>query len=218
MDLLDLGRQDYRAVWDLQKELVEKRVDGRIPNTLILVEHDPVYTVGRAWHAGRAGMPQEYLDVRALGRVPVHQIERGGKLTYHGPGQIVGYPIVSIPGHDLRKYLRELELAIIDAIADETGLSAAGQPKDLPLEPGQLYTGVWIGNRKVASIGVAVRHWVGYHGFALNVSTDLRYFQAVNPCGFSGDVMTTLEKEAGRSVDFGGIKKTLFSILRDRIG
>lgn len=205
MRLIDLGRKPYGEVLELQKRLVEERARGAIEDALILVEHDPVYTIGRASSrdtvgraSGAEAAPSE-IKVRGLGAVPVFQVERGGKLTFHGPGQFVGYPILRLPHRDLRRYLRDLERTLIDALRQATGLGVKPCPETLLLEPGQLQTGVWLGDRKLASIGIAVKHWVSYHGFALNLTTDLRCFEAVEPCGFSGSVMTTLERELARA-------------------
>lgn len=216
MQLLDLGRKSYSEVWALQKELVEKRASGEIPDTLILVEHDPVYTVGRAGlhppsddnlsvvqHA-----PQD-IRVPRLGSVPVIEVERGGKLTFHGPGQLVGYPIFYLTHHDLRRYLRDTERALMSAVHETTLLPARPCPESLLLEPGQLQTGVWVRDKKIASIGVAVRKWVSYHGFALNLTTDVRYFQAVEPCGFSGSVMTTVEREMGGDANMESLRSNI---------
>lgn len=201
MKLIDLGRKSYVEVWELQKQLVDDRARDAIEDTLILVEHEPVYTVGRS-------RPEESLPaaikVRGLGTVPLVAVERGGKLTFHGPGQLVGYPIFKLTHKDLRCYLRDLERALMETLRDETGLGVKPCPETLFLEPGQLQTGVWIHDRKLASIGIAVKQWVSYHGFALNLSTDLRYFEAVNPCGFNGAVMTTLEKAMAMAGDADG--------------
>lgn len=216
MDVLDLGRKTYQEAWELQKQLVDKRAAGEIADTLLLVEHEPVYTVGRAGMSAPGDdtvsaaqhAPAE-IKVRKLGAVPVVEVERGGKLTYHGPGQLVGYPIFSLQHHDLRRYLRDLERILMSALNEETMLPARPCPETLLLEPGQLQTGVWIRDRKLASIGIAVRKWVSYHGFALNVSTDLRYFEAVEPCGFNGSIMTTVAEQMGKDADMAVICENL---------
>ncbi len=200
MKVLELGRKPYDEVLKLQKELVDARAKDACEDTLILVEHEPVYTVGRGTLIdelqGKTIRPSE-IKIKKLGSVPVVEIERGGKMTFHGPGQLVGYPIFKLTHHDLRKYLQDLERILITSISDEAGFKARPCPETLLLDPGQLQTGVWIHDRKIASIGIAVKQWVSYHGFALNFNTDLRYFQAISPCGFNGDVMTSLEKEMG---------------------
>jgi lipoate-protein ligase B len=181
-----LGRAAYAETLAMQRRLVDERADGRGVDRLLLLEHDPVVTLGR----GFTGPEPE------LGGVPVVKIERGGKATYHGPGQLVGYPIVALGEgeRDLHAYLRRIEDVLIGALA-ELGLDGVR-------EPGA--TGVWIstnlGLRKVASIGVAVRRWVTFHGFALNVAGDLRGFAGFEPCGFRPEVMTSLEAALGRPV------------------
>jgi lipoyl(octanoyl) transferase len=186
---LDLGLRDYGATLALMRRLVELRQADAAPDTLLLVEHPPVITLGRRATA-RA-------HVRALD-VPVVEVERGGDATWHGPGQLVGYPIVRLDEgeRDLHAFLRALEEAMIRTCAD-VGLAAERRPG---------WTGAWIGDRKVASIGIAVRRWVTLHGFALNVSTDLRQFAAVEPCGLDAAVMTSLSEAAGRPVELAALK------------
>jgi len=170
----DLGRVPYRKALAFQHRAVELRARGEAPDVLYVVEHEPVLTVGRAGRdenlrAGDAELARAGIEV-----VPV---ERGGDVTYHGPGQIVGYPIVDLTGlpggRDLHRYLRDLEEALI-ACLSIFGLDAARRPP---------YTGVWVGDRKVAAIGVAVRHWVAFHGFALNVDPNMSHFDLIHPCG-----------------------------------
>jgi len=184
-------------VWALQKELLAERQAGTIPDTLILVEHPEVITLGR-----KASSRGNVLDES----IPIVEIERGGDVTYHGPGQLVGYPIVQLDGEerDLHAYLRKLEQALIDTCADFgiAGTRKAG------------WTGVWIGEKKVASIGIAVRRWVTLHGFALNVSTDLSRFAAINPCGLDAAVMTSMSEALGRQITIDEVKPA----LRTRLG
>jgi lipoate-protein ligase B len=176
---VDLGRRPYRSVWELQKRLVERRIAGLVPDLVLLVEHDPVVTLGRSVRGARA----------SLAGVPVYEVERGGDLTYHGPGQLVGYPILQLEGarRDLHRYLRDLEEVLLRALA-RFGIRAERNPG---------LTGVWAGGRKLASIGVAVRRWVTYHGFALNVSTDLSAFQSLEPCKLPGAVMGSMAEALG---------------------
>lgn len=168
------------------RELVAQRRDGRIDDTLVLVEHPPVVTVGVQGDDGSA---------EASG-LPVVRVERGGHATYHGPGQLVGYPIVDLAarGHDVRRFVRDVEAVVARALAG-FGIEAghlAGQP------------GVWVGGRrKIASIGIAVDHWVTSHGFALNVGPELSAFGRFRPCGLDGAVMTSISKELGRTVAVG---------------
>ena len=195
--VIDLGRREYGETWQLQLELVAQRQRDEIADTLVLVEHPDVITLGR-----RQSSQQ---NVVAAGDIPVFEIERGGDVTYHGPGQLVGYPILKLDGEerDLHAYLRNLEEALIGVCAD-VGLEARRNPG---------WTGVWIGERKVASIGIAVRRWVTMHGFALNVSTDLTRFTAINPCGLDAAVMTSLAREAGRDVTVDEVKPLVVARL-----
>jgi lipoate-protein ligase B len=180
----------------LQQELVAQRQAGAIPDTLVLVEHPHTITTGRS------ARPENVVDA---GDVPVFAIERGGDVTYHGPGQLVAYPIFHLreSEHDLHRYLRGLEETILRTLAD---FHLAGTRR-----PG--LTGVWTTDegtpRKLASIGVAVRKWVTLHGVALNVNTDLARFAAIHPCGFDASVMTSMARELGQPVDFIAIKNAL---------
>jgi lipoate-protein ligase B len=201
--LLDLGVRDYQEAWALQLELVARRQRGEIEDALILVEHPPVITLGRA-RAARG-------NVVSAGEVPVVEIERGGDVTYHGPGQLVAYPILALDEgeRDLHKLLRNLEEAIILAARD-LGVGGAGR------EPGK--TGVWVNGRKLASIGIACRRWVTFHGVALNCSTDLAQFTRINPCGFDASVMTSLTVLAGRLVSIDETKPLLARRLGETLG
>jgi lipoate-protein ligase B len=184
--VLDLGLRDFGAVWELQRQLVAARQQDQIPDTLVLVEHPHVITLGRGTHRENLLRPDD---------MPVFEIERGGDVTYHGPGQLVGYPIFLLRPHerDLHRYLRNIEEALIQAIAP-LGLSTGRRDG---------WTGVWMQApppRKLASIGVAVKRWVTLHGFALNVATDLSRFSAINPCGLEAQVMASLSSCLGREV------------------
>jgi lipoate-protein ligase B len=168
----DLGRLGFEETYRLQQELLRARIDGSVGDQLLLVEHDAVVTRGRRSPDGdTVGVP-----------FPVATIERGGEATYHGPGQLVAYPILRLEEgqRDLHAYLRWLEGVVIDALAR---VGVQGRREDG-------YTGVWIGEKKVCSIGVAVRGWVAWHGLAVNVTTDLAAYRSFSPCGLSGDVMT----------------------------
>jgi lipoyl(octanoyl) transferase len=163
--VIDLGRREYGEVWQLQLDLVARRQADEIADTLVLVEHPDVITLGRRLSSQS--------NVVAPGDIPVFEIERGGDVTYHGPGQLVGYPILKLDGdeRDLHAYLRNLEEALL-GVCQDIGLHGRRNPG---------WTGVWIGERKVASIGIAVRKWVTMHGFALNVATELSRFATINP-------------------------------------
>jgi lipoate-protein ligase B len=179
---------------------VARRQADEIEDTLVFVEHPHVITVGRR-QAARA-------NVLDAGDVPVFEIERGGDVTYHGPGQLVGYPIVKLVERDLHKYLRDLEEALI-GVCGRLGLEGSRKAG---------WTGVWIGDKKVASIGIAVRKWVTLHGFAVNVSTDLSRFRAIVPCGLDAAVMTSLSEAAGRAVSVEEVKPLAAAELRRVLG
>jgi lipoate-protein ligase B len=172
--MYDLGRVPYRAALSFQHRVVETRARGESPDVLYTMEHEPVLTLGRSTEPGTVRTSEADLARRGIEVIPV---ERGGDVTYHGPGQIVGYPIVDLAGlpggRDLHRYLRDLEEALIRTLATY-GLTAERRPP---------YTGVWVGDRKVAAIGVAVRRWITFHGFALNVDPDLTHFDLIHPCG-----------------------------------
>ncbi len=183
--VVDLGTLSYRDAWAQQLALVEQRQRDEVPDTLLIVEHPHVFTLGRKREA--AG------NVLAAGDVEVIEIERGGDVTYHGPGQLVAYPIVLLGEgeRDLHRFLRNLEQAVI-ATCERFGLPA-------DREPGK--TGVWCGpperRKKLCSMGIACRKWVMFHGLALNVTTDLAYFGRINPCGFESSVMTSMAAQLG---------------------
>jgi len=190
LEVRDLGRQSYHDALELQRSLRLDRVSGALAHdVLLLLEHDPVFTLGRATKG--TSLPISVETLRARG-AEVVEVERGGDVTWHGPGQIVGYPIIHLSDHreDLHWYLRTLEQVVIDALAS-MGLDGAR-------DPGR--TGVWVGGRKIASIGVHVKRWVTLHGFALNVDPDLSWFDMIVPCGLDGVSMTSVAREIdGRS-------------------
>lgn len=188
-ELREWGRRDYGDALAEMRSLRVDRRQGRIPDTLVLVEHPPVITVGVQ------GAPGEVFP----DGIPVYHVERGGKSTYHGPGQLVGYPIVDLTprGRDVRRYVRDVEELVVRAVA-EAGLSA-GRVE------GQ--RGVWVdGRRKIASVGVAIEEWVAFHGFALNVDLDLGVFRSFRPCGLTGEVMTSVARELGHPVSLQDLR------------
>jgi lipoate-protein ligase B len=189
--LLDLGRTEYGAALDLQRRLASMRASDDIPDVLMLVEHDHVITLGRKT------TPENFKPQK----VPVFRVERGGDATYHGPGQLVGYPIVKLDDHDVRRHVRTLEDTLIRA-ADRFGVR--GERLDG-------HPGVWEGGKKLASIGVAVTNWVTYHGFALNVNTEMSYFELIRPCGLDPTTMTSMEMLSGREVEFDAVKDAVAS-------
>jgi lipoyl(octanoyl) transferase len=175
------GRVAYERALAWQEALVARRLAGG-PDTLLLLEHPPVYTLGR-------GADPRFLGAAAAGDVPVFRAPRGGQVTYHGPGQLVGYPIIDLRGFrpDVRWYLDTLEGVLIAALA-ALGIVASGRPG---------LRGVWVGERKIASIGIALRRWVAWHGFALNVAHDVSGFAPITPCGITGVEMTSVAREGG---------------------
>jgi lipoyl(octanoyl) transferase len=199
--LVDWGRRDYRASLAEMRALVRARRRGEIEDTLIFVEHPPVVTVGVEGDDGAA----------AESGLPVVPVERGGRATYHGPGQLVGYPIVDLSarGNDIRRFVHEVEEVVVD------GLAAAG------IASGHVAGrhGVWVdGQRKIASIGIAVDHWVTFHGFAVNVDLDLAPFARFHPCGLSGSLMTSMSVELGRSVTLASVQPSFADAWRSRFG
>ena len=188
LDLVLAGRVSYRAALEWQRALAQERLAGRCNDLLLLLEHEPVVTLGRIAESAHLLHPEG---------IDVVEVERGGDVTYHGPGQLVGYPILDLTRYrqDLHWYLRTLEEALIDGLG-RLGL-AAGR------ESGR--TGVWTRGRKIASIGVHVKRWVTWHGFALNVTTDLAAFDRIVPCGIPGVVMTSVEREGGKGMGGGSL-------------
>jgi lipoate-protein ligase B len=183
----DLGTMPYAEALDLQRAAARARISGEIAeDVLLLVEHPPVVTLGRGTKAGNLTASPELLAARG---VELFEVDRGGDVTFHGPGQLVGYPIIDLKRHkqDLHWYLRQVEAALIRSLAPFgiTGERSAGQ------------TGVWTTGRKIGSIGVHAREWVTWHGFALNVTTDLSYFDLMVPCGIAEVEMTSVAKELG---------------------
>ena len=191
----DLGRLDYRTAWDAQLETHAAVAEGRCPPTLLLVEHPPVITFGKK--GGRANLLTDPDLLKAQG-FSLFDIERGGDVTYHGPGQLVGYPILPI-GRAVRSYLRNLE-AVMVRVLSEYGLEGVGSPG---------YAGVWVGEEKVVAIGVAIKRNVSFHGFAMNVSTDLTHFSHIVPCGIHDRGVTSLSKLTGRLVTLNEVKPKL---------
>jgi lipoyl(octanoyl) transferase len=188
--ILELGLVDYDRTRQIQLQLVDKRINDKITDTFIFVEHPPTITVGRGVRDNNILVSEEVLRERG---VHVCEVERGGDVTFHGPGQQVIYPIVDLErrGRDLHRFLRDLEEVVINFLGNY----------DLNGEriPGK--TGVWVGDKKICAIGIAVKRWVSYHGLALNLCTDLSYFNLINPCGFSSSTVTSLESLTGIRVD-----------------
>jgi lipoyl(octanoyl) transferase len=194
-----LGRVSFTDALELQEKTVaQKWTDPDAPDTILLLEHDPVYTIGRTpdQTSLRGGSHLPY---------PLFQINRGGQATYHGPGQLVGYPIIDLRrcGQDLHKYLRWIESLLVEFL---NGFEIAAQRREG-------LTGVWVEQRKIASIGVGVRHWITMHGFALNVCGDLSPFDQITACGISNVVMTSVEREGGKSTSVAEAAATMAQLV-----
>jgi lipoyl(octanoyl) transferase len=205
---------DFPDALALQEKIVfEKRYARSVEDQLLLMEHEPVYTIGRT---------PDQSSLSATGWIrrgevggghlphPIFVINRGGQATYHGPGQLMGYPIIDLRrcGQDLHKYLRWLEQLLIDLLAGH-GIAASRR---------ESLTGVWVGDRKIASIGVGVRHWITMHGFALNVCGDLSPFNRIVPCGINNVVMTSMEKETGSAFSVAGVAASIEKLALNQIG
>jgi len=199
---LDLGPSDYMAVVELQEQLVKSKQGESVADVLLFVEHPHVYTLGRG---GKEA------NVLAAQDVPVHRTSRGGDVTYHGPGQLVVYPIVDLRSKlrkDVHRYVRNLEQSAIQTLAD-FGIAATRRPP---------HTGIWIDDRKIAAIGVAVRRCITYHGLALNVNTDLSYFQRIVPCGLAWAEVTSMQKELGIEQSVNDVRQRFLHHFADVFG
>jgi lipoate-protein ligase B len=196
LEILAFPSPDYETVWQLQKELVEKRFQDTMLDTLLIGEHDHVITCGRGTHIENIFNPDN---------IPVVEVERGGDVTYHGPGQLVCYPIIKLEEHkrDLHGYLRNLEEAVIQTLA-EFDIEASRKPG---------WTGVWVGEKKICSVGVAVKKWVTYHGFALNINPDLAMFSAINPCGLPSETMTSMAALTNKTITKTSVQAVLVKQL-----
>ena len=198
----DLGWMDYHAALAAQEQLVELKQREPSPDILLFVEHPHVYTLGRGGKEANVLAPQD---------VPVHRTSRGGDVTYHGPGQLVAYPIIDLRSKlrkDLHRYLRNLEMTAIRTLKD-FGLEGARRPP---------YTGIWIGRRKIAAIGVAVRRSITFHGLALNVNTDLSYFGRIVPCGLPWADVTSMTRELGKEQSAERVKDSFLHHFGELFG
>jgi len=199
LDIIRLGRKAYDEVWDRQKKLVDERRLGTVPDTLILVEHDPVYTLGK-------NSNENHLLRSRDTNIPVYQIERGGDVTFHGPGQLVGYPILDLRDHcqSVSWYMRTLEEVLIQTL----GQFCIEARRRVGL------TGVWVGEEKIAALGVRLSRWVSMHGFALNVNTDINFFDGIIPCGIFEYDVTSMTRVLGKEVSMVEVEETLITIFR----
>jgi lipoate-protein ligase B len=187
--VVNLGLSDYKPTWDLQRAVFDLRQSGETDDVLLLTEHSHVYTLGKNSDANHLLASDEELKESGA---DVYHVDRGGDITYHGPGQLVGYPILHLADYycDVHRYLRDIEEVIIRTLND-FGISARRDEE---------FTGVWVGSEKIAAIGVKVSHWVTMHGFALNVNTDLSYFERIIPCGIFHRGVTSLQRVLGTSI------------------
>jgi lipoyl(octanoyl) transferase len=202
--IVDLGLTDYAAAYDLQLRLVEKRRNGSVADDLFLVtEHPATFTLGRRGGRENLMVSEQFLHEK---NIPLVHIERGGDITYHGPGQLVIYPILHLrqAGLTVSDYVNRLEELMI-SLAGASGVAAVRDSRN---------HGVWVGDRKLGSIGIAIRHGISFHGLALNVNISLEPFSWVNPCGLTGVKMTTLCRESGREIHLDEVKKNLPSMLK----
>lgn len=192
IDVKDLGTQPYKKIWDLQKNLQQRRMKGLIKDTLILVEHDPVYTLGKNANSNHLLQSRDR-------SIDVYNIERGGDITFHGPGQLVGYPILDLSNYkkSIIWYMRILEQVLIDTLG-EFGISA-NRKNDL--------TGVWVNDEKIAAQGVRISRWVTMHGFSLNVNPDLTFYEGIIPCGIFHCGITSMEQHLQKKQDIHLVKQ-----------
>jgi len=201
----DLGLIDYQEAWDLQELILSRRIENKIPDVLLLLEHPHTYTFGKTSHKENLIASEEFMTKY---QIKTFEIDRGGDITYHGPGQIVGYPIINLSNwaEDSHKYLRALEEIIIN-VCSHYGIQADRFPP---------HTGVWISNeRKIAAIGVKIKRWVTMHGFAFNFNTDLEVFQGIIPCGIKDKDVTSIEHEISHKVDINEGKQLIIENFKD---
>jgi lipoate-protein ligase B len=194
-NILDLGKSDYNDAWELQKKLQSQRISGQIDDQLLLVEHFPVYTLGK-------NTPREHLLTKESDNISIIQTDRGGDITFHGPGQLVGYPILDLNQYkrSITWYMRELEQLIIDVLKEY----------DISAERKKGLTGTWVKDKKIAALGVRISKWVTMHGFSLNINPDLKYYKGIIPCGITDYGVTSMSDLLGNDVpDMSEIKETL---------
>ena len=187
----NIGRKSYKAVWDLQKEMQQQRINGNIEDTLILVEHDPVYTLGK-------NANEDHLLQSRDESIDVFNIERGGDITFHGPGQLVVYPILDLSNYkkSVSWYMRTLEQVLIDTLIEFKIIAQRNEG----------LTGVWVGDEKIAALGVRISRWVTMHGFALNVNPDLSFYDGIIPCGIFDHGVTSMEQLLGETQNNDNVK------------
>ena len=194
IDIQDLGKLLYKKTWNYQKELLKKRSNNEINDTLILVEHEPVFTLGK-------NADENHILQNCPDNIKTYHIERGGDVTYHGPGQLVGYPIIDLRNYkkSISWYMRSLEQVIIDTLFDYN--ITANRKKGL--------TGVWCNNEKIAALGVRVSRWITMHGFSLNIDPNLNHYKNIIPCGIFEHGVTSMSGVLNKTVDYEHVKKTI---------
>jgi len=200
LQIVHLGTTDYKTSWDLQQQIFNLRAESMIPDVILFTEHKHVYTFGKSSNDAHLLANENELKCKGA---EVYHIDRGGDVTYHGPGQLVGYPILDLNNYylDTHRYLREIEEVLIRTLKD-FGIESRREEK---------YTGVWAGSDKIAAIGVKVSRWVTMHGFALNVNTDLSYFDRIIPCGIFHKGVTSMERIIGNGVHLQGVIESVSS-------
>ncbi len=198
LNVVDLGHREYKEVWDIQKRIHAKRLENEIADTLILVEHNPVITMGKSGKEKNLLIPFKLLEEKGIA---YYEIERGGDVTFHGPGQLVGYPLFNIKQGliGIKPFIEKIEDVIVAALA-EFGIGAEKKEKMI---------GVWNKKGKICSIGIAVQRWISFHGFALNVNTDLSYFDYIVPCGLKNIMMTSMQKILNKEIALDEVKKVV---------
>ena len=196
--ITNLGRMDYMEALAIQERLMQQHQQEDMEQTLLLVEHPPVLTLGRRGEYGNILLPREELEAKGVG---IYEVSRGGDVTYHGPGQLVGYPIMNLNrlGRDVKDFVWKVEEVFVRLLADQYGIAAYRDEKK--------YTGVWVDNNKITAIGIAVKRWITMHGFAFNVNTDLEHFKWINPCGILDKGVTSLQRLLGETQDFDRITR-----------
>ena len=206
VNILDLGTCDYKEALDIQLKVLKKVQDNELDDTFILVEHPHVLTLGK-----RGKTENIYVDENVLNKkkIKVYEINRGGDVTYHGYGQLVGYPIINLANHEknIRKFVNNIENIFIENLKDNHGIEAR--------EASGKYTGVWVGEKKITAIGIGVKKWTTYHGFAYNINTDLEYFSLINPCGLGEGMVTSLKEIKAKNIDFALEKQNIIMKFLD---
>lgn len=202
--ILKLGTEPYKKIWDLQHQIHRMRVNSQINDVLILLQHNHVYTLGKVAKKNHLLLDEKLLIEQGI---DLFEIDRGGDITYHGPGQIVGYPIIKLNKlyEDVHRYLRELEEVII-RVLNEYNVRAYRIPE---------YTGVWVNDEKISAIGIKISRWVTMHGFAFNINTDLEFFDKIIPCGIFDKGITSLKKILGKNVDLDEVENFLIKHFVD---